>query len=390
MTPSSAFSARAGSRPGSSLNGGSRCNSRCTLRAVPRLATILLVIVLLLAALVAIAVVGSHAATPEPVRTGRQRPGRVPVERPDLRREPRRLEPDPADVRRRIGGDARLVARRDEVRVQADRPEARDRRPTRYGDIVVVNADGSNPITIDRGRRDLEPGRLVAGRSMAGLFEDRRRRRPDLHRGGRRLEPADAHRQSRRPSTGRRSSPRTARRSCTSSVRTATGGVMNRDGSDGRSLNTTAIHRRSTRRRGIPTGTAIVVSAATHRGDRPLDPVSSTGHPNDSSRVPGRAEVGPSWSPDGNRLVYLTSVDGGSFILHRGRRRRHQRATAARRLQRHQSRVVARRHAGSPSSTTSVRSCASTSSIRTAKATPIRDRERPSRPTRDRRSLLPT
>ena len=33
-------------------------------------------------------------------------------------------------------------------------------------------------------------------------------------------------------------------------------------------------------------------------------------------QVPGRAEVGPSWSPDGNRLVYLTSVDAqGAFAL---------------------------------------------------------------------------
>ena len=38
-------------------------------------------------------------------------------------------------------------------------------------------------------------------------------------------------------------------------------------------------------------------------------------HPNSSCTIPGHAEVGPSWSPDGNRLAYLTSIDGQAFTL---------------------------------------------------------------------------
>ena len=32
--------------------------------------------------------------------------------------------------------------------------------------------------------------------------------------------------------------------------------------------------------------------------------------------MPGRAEAGPSWSPAGDRLAYLASGDGESFLLY--------------------------------------------------------------------------
>ena len=50
---------------------------------------------------------------------------------------------------------------------------------------------------------------MVARRSMVGLFEDRRKRRPDLPCGRRRLEPPAQIGESRTPSTGLRCSRRT-------------------------------------------------------------------------------------------------------------------------------------------------------------------------------------
>ena len=57
------------------------------------------------------------AATAGSVRTGRERTGGVPVERPDLRCESGRLESGPVDVRRPIGGHSYVVTRRDPVRL---------------------------------------------------------------------------------------------------------------------------------------------------------------------------------------------------------------------------------------------------------------------------------
>ena len=61
------------------------------------------------------------AAPAGSIRTGSQRPRRLRIERPDLRRRCRRLELRRVDVRHANGVHARVVARRDQGRVQADR-----------------------------------------------------------------------------------------------------------------------------------------------------------------------------------------------------------------------------------------------------------------------------
>ena len=359
--------ARADSSPGSSPNGGFPCNSRCRLRAVPRLAPILLLIALLLAAVVAIAVDRLPAATAGSVRTGRQRPGRLPVERPDLRREPGRLESDPADVRRRIGVLADLVARWDEVRLQADRPNLE---PIEY----VGQRSGR------RRRRWHEP----ASRSIA---EARDISPASWSPDGRWLVYARRSSEPATRSSSRRPTARARRYALEipatinwSPIFSPDGtkivyfvgqagdgiGVMNRDGSNARILNTTPFAEIDSAT-WHPDGNRIVVSAAAATArHRTSGSCTVDGSPEQRLAVPGRAEVGPSWSPTGDRLVYLSSEDGVSFLLHvadaNGANERRCPASTATSI--HRGRLTAPELRPS---TTPARSRASRSSIRTAR-----------------------
>ena len=232
-------------------------------RAVPRRATIVLLIVLLAAAIVAIAVVGSARPLPDPFgpaangRVAYLSNGQIYAANPDG------SNPIPLTSGDSLGGHPGVVARRDQVRIRVDQSEARDRQTRRqYGDIVVANADGSNPITIDRETRGPRPHDMVARRSMAGLFEDRRDRRPDLRCGRRRLEPTDAGRKSRHRQLGRDVLPGRHEDPLLRG-RTRTWPVMDRDGSNRPAPEHQRIRGDRLGAMASRTATASLVSAAT-------------------------------------------------------------------------------------------------------------------------------
>ena len=84
---------------------------------------------LVLLALVAIAIVGSTPRLPKPF--GLAANGRVAYlsNGQIYAANPNGSNPMPADIRRSVGGDTRVVSRRDQVRVHAHQPEARDGQP---------------------------------------------------------------------------------------------------------------------------------------------------------------------------------------------------------------------------------------------------------------------
>jgi Tol biopolymer transport system component len=62
-----------------------------------------------------------------------------------------------------------------------------------------------------------------------------------------------------------------------------------------------------------PDGRLVVVSAATTEANDLW--ILSLDAPERHLRMPGRAEVGPGWSPDGKRLAYLTTTTGIEHTL---------------------------------------------------------------------------
>ena len=193
------------------------------LRAVPRLAPLLLLIALLLAAALAVVWIGSRPRLPDPFGPAANGQGRVPVERPGLRREPGRLESDPADVRRRSA--ATPIWSRDGTKFAYGLISPGHSDTRRVG---TATSSSPTPTVRTRSRsigiaKDIQPCQVVAGRPMAGLFANGRSLYDQIFIAATDGSSPPVRIGNPRPSTGRRSSPRMARRSCTSSVRTATG-----------------------------------------------------------------------------------------------------------------------------------------------------------------------
>ena len=279
------------------------------LRAVPRLATMLLVVVLLVAALVAIAIVGSTPRLPNPFgpaangRVAYLSNGQIYAANPDG------SNPIPLTSDARSARTPEWSRDGTSFAFSLISPKPGTNSPTHYGDIVVANADGSNLITIDRDTVDPSPtvwspdGRWLVYSKIVGA--------------GDQIFIAASDGSS--PPT-RIGSPDTINWSPLFSpdgtkilyfLGDSHVAVMDRDGSNARQLNTTAFT-------GVqslvwhPDGNHVVVSAATSEATD-LWFLYLDGTPERQMSLPGRAEVGPSWSPDGNRLVYLISTDPQGF-----------------------------------------------------------------------------
>ena len=279
-------------------------------RAVPRLATVLLVVVLLVAAVVAIAIVGSTRRLPNPF--GLAANGRVAylANGQIYAADPDGSNPIPLTFGVRSAATPEWSRDGTKFAYTLISPKPGTDRPTKYGDIVVANADGSNPITIDRETVDPSPtvwspdGRWLVYSKVVGPGDQifiaasdgssppTRIGDPDTINWSPIFSPDDA------------------------KILYFRGDSARGGHGPGRFERPATEHDRIRRRPvGVwhPDGNRVVVSAATTR--RPTSgSCISTEHPNDSCELPGRAEVGPSWSPDGNRLVYLISVDPQGFM----------------------------------------------------------------------------
>jgi Tol biopolymer transport system component len=281
------------------------------LRLAPRLAPILLVVGLLLAAIVAVVYIGSRPRLPDPFgpaangRVAYLSNGQIHAANPDG------SNPIPLTSGNRSAATPAWSRDGTKFAYKLISPKPGTDNPTLYGDIVVANADGSNPITIDRETKDPSPpvwspdGRWLVYSKVVGT--------------GDQIFIAAADGSSPPTQVG---DPTTINWAPMFSpdgtkilyfVDNDHVAVMNRNGSNDHKLNTTPFT-------GIdsvqwhPDGNRIVVSAATTEATD-LWFLYLDGTPEHHVRVPGRAEVGPSWSPDGNRLAYLTSADGQSFTL---------------------------------------------------------------------------
>jgi Tol biopolymer transport system component len=284
------------------------------LRAVPRLAPVLLLIALLLAAIVAIAIVGSRPRLPDPFGPAANglvaylSNGQVYSANPD--------GSNPIQLTFGDGSASTPVWSRDGTKF-AYRLTGPTSNPSSSSesDLVVVDADGTKPITIDRGARDISPaswspdGRWLVYARVDGTNDQVF------------IAAADGS----KPPVGI-GNPQTVNWSPIFSpdgtkIMYFVGqegdgiGVMNPDGSDWHILNTTpfkAIDSATWH----PDGDRIVVAAAGATEATDLWILHVGGSPEQRLRVPGQAEVGPSWSPIGDRLAYLTTGDGVSFRLH--------------------------------------------------------------------------
>jgi Tol biopolymer transport system component len=278
-------------------------------RAVPRLATTLLLVILLVAALVAIAIVGSTRRLPNPFgpaangRVAYLSNGQIYAANPDGSNS----IPLTFGVRSAKTPEWSRDGTRFAYSLISPKPGTDN--PTHYGDIVVANADGSNLITIDRETVDPSPtvwssdGRWLVYSKVVGPGDQifiaasdgssppTRIGDPDTINWSPIFSPDDT------KILYFRGDSHVA--------------VMDRDGSNDRLLNTTAFT-------GVqslvwhPDGNRVAVSAATTEAND-IWFLSLDGTPERQVRTPGRTENGPSWSPDGNRLVYLTSFDGQVF-----------------------------------------------------------------------------
>ncbi len=280
------------------------------LRAVPRLATMFLLIVLLAAALVAIAVIGSTPRLPNPFgpaangRAAYLSNSQIYAANPD--------GSNPIALTSGVRSAGEPAWSRDGTRFayKLISPKPGTDRPTAYGDIVVANADGSKLITIDRETVDPSPpvwspdGRWLVYSKVVGAGDQIFIAATD---GSRPPVPIG------NPETVNWSpifSPDGTKIMYFVGLSGNGIGVMNSDGSDQRIVNTTpftGIHSATWH----PDGNRIVVAASTTDATDLwflyLD------GPERQLRTPGRAEVGPSWSPDGNQLVYLIEVGGQAF-----------------------------------------------------------------------------
>ena len=280
------------------------------LRAVPRLAPVLLLIALVLALIVAILSVGSGPRLPDPFglaangRVAYVSNGQIYVAKPDGSDSvpltfDTRTASTPAWSR-----DGTKVA----YKLIGQRSPADD--PTLYGDLVVVNADGSNPITIERDAKGMSPptwspdGRWVLYSYLVGAFDQIFIAAADGSSPPKRVGDPD------RINWAPMFSPDGNK--ILYFIGDQHVAVMNTDGTDDRALNASAfsnIHSANWN----PDGRQVVVSAVTS-GNMDLWFLSLDA-PERHVRVPDRAEVGPGWSPDGNRLVYLTTTTGTSYTL---------------------------------------------------------------------------
>ena len=286
------------------------------LRALPRLAPILLLIALLLAAIVAIVVVGSRPRVPDPF--GLAANGRVAYLSDG---QIYAANPDGSDPIQLTFGDrpaATPMWSRDGTKFAYELISSKPGtdNPNGSGDIFVANADGSNPIMIDRDIKDASPtgwspdGRWLVYSKTVGPHNDQifiaaaDGSSPPVRIGN--------------PVTVNWSpifSPDGTKILYFSGWDGNGIGVMNPDGSDWRILNTTPFASIDSAT-WHPDGNRIVVSAATGPDPNDLWILYADGSPEQRLATPGRADVGPSWSPAGDRLVYLVSGDDGSFLLH--------------------------------------------------------------------------
>ena len=280
------------------------------LRAAPRLAPVLLLIALVLALIVGIAVVGSQPRLPDPFglaangRVAYVSNGQIYASNPDGSNPTAltfgtRMASTPAWSR-----DGTKVA----YKLIGERSPAKD--PTLFGDLVVVNADGSNPITIERDAKGMSPpawspdGRWIMYSYLVGDVDQIFIAAADGSSPPRRVGDPDT------INWAPLFSPDGTR--ILYFVDKDRVKVMNTDGSDDRTLNSSAfseVHSATWH----PDGQQVVVSAGT-TGMFDLWILSIDG-PERHLGVPDRAEVGPSWSPDGSRLVYLTTTEGTSYTL---------------------------------------------------------------------------
>jgi len=283
------------------------------LRAVPRFAPLLLLIALLLAAALAVAWIGSRPRLPNPF--GPAANGQVAYLSNGQIYAANSDGSNPTQLTSGVRSAATPTWSRDGTRFAYEliSPGHADS-PTGYGDIVVANSDGSNPTTIDLETRDPSPvGWSPDGRSLVYS--------KTVSPGNDQIFIAAADGSSPplrigNPDTVNWSpifSPDGTKILYFSGWGGNGVGVMNPDGSDWQLVNDTPfISIQSATWH--PDGNRIVVSADTGAG-YDLWILSIDGTPDQRIRVPGRADVGPSWSPAGDRLVYLTSGDNESYLL---------------------------------------------------------------------------
>jgi Tol biopolymer transport system component len=281
------------------------------LRGVPRLAPILLLIALLLAAFVAFVLVGSRPRLPDPFgpaangRVAFLSNGQIYAANPDGSNSipltfGSRSAATPAWSRDGTKFAYKLIS-------QSSTAED----PTLFGDLVVVDANGLSPITIEREAEGMSPaawspdGHWLLYSRLEGTVDQ-------IY-----VAAADG---SSPPS--RVGNPATINWAPVFSpdgtkiayfVAKSGVAVMNRDGSNPRMLNTSAFGEPESLQWN-PDGNRVVVSAATSESTD-LWFLYLDGKPEQHLVTRGRAEVSPSWSPDGKRLVYLTTTDGRSFVL---------------------------------------------------------------------------
>jgi Tol biopolymer transport system component len=273
-----------------------------------------LVIVLLAAALVAIAVVGSRPRLPSPFgpaangRVAYLSNGQIYTANPD--------GSNPIQLTSGGGSASSQTWSRDGTKL-AYRLTGPTSNPSTMsdGDLVVVNADGTNPITIDRGTKDLSAadwspdGRWLVYARVDGAFDQVFIAASDGSSPPVRIGNAETVNWS--PIF----SPDGTKIMYFVGQEGDGIGVMNRDGSDWHILNTTPFKSIDSAT-WHPDGDRIVVAAAGATEAADLWILHADGSPEQRLRVPEQAEVGPSWSPTGDRLAYLATRDGVSFLLH--------------------------------------------------------------------------
>jgi Tol biopolymer transport system component len=281
------------------------------LGSLPRLAPLLLMIALLLAAIVAYVLVGSTPRLPDPFglaangRVAFLSNGQIHTANPD--------GSNPVQLTFGIRSTAQAVWSRDGTRIayKLCSPSSTAAEPALFGDLVVANADGSNPITIHPDAKGMSPaswspdGRWLVYSLLVGEVDQIYVAASDGS-----SPPSDIG----NPATinwAPMFSPDGTK--IAYFVQSSGIEVMNRDGSDSRRLNTSAFGEIDSAQ-WHPDGNRIVVSAATSAAND-IWFLYLDGTPERRLLSVGRAEVSPSWSPDGSRLLYLTSTTGTSFTL---------------------------------------------------------------------------
>ena len=280
------------------------------LRAAPRLAPVLLLIALVLAAIVGIAVVGSQPRLPDPFglaangRVAYVSNGQIYAANPDgsnpiALTSGTRTASTPAWSRDGTKVAYKLIGERSPI---AD--------PTLFGDLVVVNADGSNPITIERDAKGMSPptwspeGRWVMYSYLVGDVDQIFIAAADGSSAPRRVGDPDT------INWAPMFSPDGSK--ILYFVSDQHVAVMNTDGTKDTTLNRTPfteLHSANWH----PDGRQVVVSAGTTEAFDLW--ILSLDAPERHIAIVDRAEVGPGWSPDGSHLVYLTTTTGESYTL---------------------------------------------------------------------------